>query len=352
MSKFAYRIIFTTLFLTSYINSTQDSNKKKCRVLALEGGGDKGAYQAGVIQGLTMLLPPDDIKWEVVTGISVGSLNGGGFSIFDMGKEQEAAEFLLKTWRDIKGKGDVFENWWLGPLYGLFNKNSLYSTEPLKKLVAKTINNETLKRKFIAGATKFQDGSYDVFDGDNLTKEQLQQVILSSSAFPIMFPNIRMNNYTYMDGGIKHGIDIASGINKCLDMNYKQEDIIVDVILCNTKDMSIKEGLEYNTFEVLERYLEISSYDSSMREVDQMKTFFPNVDYRYLVKPAEKLPVGPIPLNFSPAQIEEMIRDGQRDARFVIDDGPSAGFEKVYSEMREEMKKTMNRGRSNKSKDN
>ena len=30
----------------------------KCRVLVLEGGGDRGAYQAGAFNGLVNLLPP------------------------------------------------------------------------------------------------------------------------------------------------------------------------------------------------------------------------------------------------------------------------------------------------------
>lgn len=48
------------------------ATKPTCLALALSGGGDKGAYEAGVISGLVN--SGTDVKWDVVTGISAGSI--------------------------------------------------------------------------------------------------------------------------------------------------------------------------------------------------------------------------------------------------------------------------------------
>jgi hypothetical protein len=40
----------------------------KCHALALSGGGDRAAYEAGVLRGLLASLPPSETAWQVVTG--------------------------------------------------------------------------------------------------------------------------------------------------------------------------------------------------------------------------------------------------------------------------------------------
>jgi len=53
---------------------------RKCRILALEGGGDKGAYEAGVFSYMANHLPPEEVQYDVLTGVSVGALNAAGLS--------------------------------------------------------------------------------------------------------------------------------------------------------------------------------------------------------------------------------------------------------------------------------
>lgn len=58
---------------------------EKCYALNLEGGGSHGAYEAGCIYQLAHSLPADEIKWNVVTGISTGAINSGVVSQFAPG---------------------------------------------------------------------------------------------------------------------------------------------------------------------------------------------------------------------------------------------------------------------------
>jgi predicted acylesterase/phospholipase RssA len=47
------------------------------------------------------LLPPEEVAYDVVSGISAGAINGIGFSFFEKGDEKNAVEFLEKIWSNI-----------------------------------------------------------------------------------------------------------------------------------------------------------------------------------------------------------------------------------------------------------
>ena len=49
-----------TLLLTTL---TQAQKPERCYALSLEGGGAKGAYEAGVIWGMMHYGDPDDFQW-------------------------------------------------------------------------------------------------------------------------------------------------------------------------------------------------------------------------------------------------------------------------------------------------
>jgi NTE family protein len=57
----------------------------KCRALSLMGGGAKGAYEVGVLQGLLKVMDPFEMRYDVVTGVSIGALNGAFFSLYKPG---------------------------------------------------------------------------------------------------------------------------------------------------------------------------------------------------------------------------------------------------------------------------
>ena len=99
-----------------------------CRALALEGGGSLGAYQVGALIGLTQQMPGPDIEWNVVTGISTGSLNAVGLSLFPMGQETEMAQFLKEIWLSLNGTSSIYANWNdLGAAYGILFGNVQHS---------------------------------------------------------------------------------------------------------------------------------------------------------------------------------------------------------------------------------
>ena len=56
------------------------------------GGGDKAAYEAGVLQGfIEGMNSPQDYAYDVVSGVSTGSLNAMAFAFFKKGEEKKVS---------------------------------------------------------------------------------------------------------------------------------------------------------------------------------------------------------------------------------------------------------------------
>ena len=82
-------IILASLAVSVSAQGNHKSNStKSCKALALSGGGSKGSYEAGVLYGLVNN-DPDKTKYayDVVTGVSAGSINTVAVSLFAPGDE-------------------------------------------------------------------------------------------------------------------------------------------------------------------------------------------------------------------------------------------------------------------------
>ena len=68
---------------------------RKCTALALSGGGSHGAFEAGVLWGMLK----NDVnkakyEYDIVSGVSAGSINALGVAAWEIGKEDSLVEFL------------------------------------------------------------------------------------------------------------------------------------------------------------------------------------------------------------------------------------------------------------------
>ena len=61
-------------------------------------GRNNGAWEAGVLYGLTHYGNPTDFAWDVVTGVSAGAINTCAVSVFATGDEVAMSEFLSWNW--------------------------------------------------------------------------------------------------------------------------------------------------------------------------------------------------------------------------------------------------------------
>ncbi len=69
-----------------------------CRALALSGGANRGAWEAGIMWGLANYGDPADYQYDVITGISAGGINTAGLAGWAKEDVLEQAQYLSDTW--------------------------------------------------------------------------------------------------------------------------------------------------------------------------------------------------------------------------------------------------------------
>lgn len=303
---------------------SQSSQGQTCYGLALEGGGSRGAYEAGALLAMTSKLPANETVWNIITGISTGALNTGGLSQFPYGQEKAGAQFLVDTWRNITGDSDVYINWPMGKFQGLFYESGVYNNGPLKKLV-KGLITTTAQRNFTVGTTNLNAGEINRFDE---TFPDIVSTVIASSSAPYVFPTHDINGVTYSDGGDTVNLDIFSAIERCQQLVEDDRDIVMDMIFLEPGFLSAANLTEkWTVSDVHARVSEIRSYYHKSWYLLAANVAHPEVNYRYVIQPKADLPGGLIPLNFSSSNIEGMILLGQNDATEAIENSSVFRFD-------------------------
>jgi len=72
----------------------------KCRILALRGGGVRGAYEVGAIKAFVENLEPIEYAYDYISGISVGALNAAVMAKYSRGDEAAGLADLLKLYKE------------------------------------------------------------------------------------------------------------------------------------------------------------------------------------------------------------------------------------------------------------
>lgn len=309
-----------TFGLLLVLGSSQIAAAQKCYGLALEGGGSRGAYEAGALWALTNNLPVNETMWNIVTGISTGALNAGGFSQFPYGQEKAGAQFLVDVWQNITGDSDIYVDWPIGKFQGLFFESGIYNNGPLKKLV-KSLFSTGAQRNFTVGTTNLNTGDINRFDE---TFADIVSTVIASSSAPYVFPTHDINGVTYSDGGDIVNLDIFSAIERCEQVVSSDRDIVMDMIFLEPGYLSeVNLTEKWTVSDVNSRVSEIRSYYHKAWYILAAQVAHPDVEYRYIIQPVNNLPGGLIPLNFSSSNIEDMISLGKSDAVKAIN-GESA----------------------------
>ena len=136
--------------------------------------------------------------------------------------------------------------------------------------------------------------------------------ILASGSPPFYFPPHDFEGYTWADGGCIINLDIFAAINRCLEVTPIESDIIADLIY-DFPYTTLPNETTMHTLEVFGRIFNIRAYDSSIKYTYQAMNAFPNVNFRYVLKPSLPIGGGIVPLNFTPSTIEYEIQLGIND---------------------------------------
>lgn len=187
-------------------------------VLMISGGGDYGAFAAGILEGWGEI---EDPAWgrptfDVVTGVSTGALIAP-FAL--LGDDQSYRRLLdlyehpKKDWITLR---DIF--------FFLPGRESFMDTSGLERDVREQIDDKTIAsiaaaerdgRTLAIGATNLDLGRmhpWDLtteasrIDAGELDSDRFYKVLMASAAIPALFPPVVIDDTLYVDGGTTSNI--------------------------------------------------------------------------------------------------------------------------------------------------
>lgn len=195
---------------------------EKTYAIALEGGGAKGAYEVGVWRALE----EHGIRYNAVSGVSVGALNGAMMAMRDLSRAEELWEKirfsqvmdvpdgLMKRIFDRELKlrelrpalrlaADVF-------------RDGGFDVEPLRKLLQEAIDESRIRESdvdFYLVTYSLSDRKELDLNAKELPDGQLYDMLLASAYFPA-FKNEPLGGKRYIDGGVQDAVPVGSLVNR------------------------------------------------------------------------------------------------------------------------------------------
>ena len=173
-----------------------------CLSVAFSGGGDRGAYEAGVLRGLAdNVASGADIEWQVSSGVSVGSIVSTGLAKFPIGQESAAADFAVDAALGVTAD-IIFNNWtklvpFIGPegiVRGLFFESGLFDSSAERKFLEGKFDSTPLDpsenyrtHTLLATDMATGEGKHFEFTGSVGTKA-LIDALMATSAIQGAFP--------------------------------------------------------------------------------------------------------------------------------------------------------------------
>lgn len=208
----------------------------KCRIICFKGGGIHGAYEAGALKAITEMSEPADIHWDVVSGVSIGGMVGSILASHEFGKEDAAAEKIVKMFSTITP--DKLFDFWPTIILETFKESSFTDSSKLKNFLLDNPWVYDWKRQFVLPAVDINSGRVMFFD--ETTPFDLRPMgLLGSASVPVVFPpvdtQVRGETYTMIDGGTFANIQIGEAVDRCREQVFSDADIILDVLLCGYK---------------------------------------------------------------------------------------------------------------------
>ncbi len=201
--------------------------------LYLAGGGARGAYQAGVLKAIHQLLNVKILPFNMVSGVSVGSINAAILAEY-ADDFSTGIEKLLELWGSIhcqqifNASNYDFGKSLLRNMSHLFVKgprsSNLLDTMPLHSFINSHVDFKKIKKNIDGGqldtmeviahcyetqqTVSFYQHSAAVFEDWAYPRHISQRVdlgmshLLASSALPLFFPTVDIENRHYGDGSM------------------------------------------------------------------------------------------------------------------------------------------------------
>jgi len=179
----------------------------------MSGGGSKRAYEVGGLWGLVKTdTDKSHFNWDVVTGVSAGSLNTAIVTGFAPGDEDAMVEYASNLFQNTDNSG-AYKMWPQGGIiYGITQESGMLDNEPAYNTVNKVIAElGTNKRKWVVSSVDANSGDYHLMN-ETLPRDEHARAFVASTLIPAVFPHDVWNGATLMDGGTVWNTNLVSAI--------------------------------------------------------------------------------------------------------------------------------------------
>lgn len=279
-----------TAFTLLMLATASAAKKQTCTALALSGGGSNGAWESGVMWGLLNYGNPADYQYDVITGVSAGSINAMAMSGWEIGREVEMVQWLSDLWKDLH-TSDVWVDWSLGKVSGVLIMGGAVDNSPLLNFMQQTMASfADFQKRIVLSSTEVNSGLYTEFDQSNTNFRDLPEAAFSSASIPTIFPqHVWKNRGVFMDGGTVYNINLEGAIRQCLEIVDDESQIVIDALFCGAPDEPTELTEVGKTWENFFRRRELRSYYDNSNSIAATQMAHPKVQLRHVIKQQEGL---------------------------------------------------------------
>ena len=224
--------------------------------LVLSGGGGKGAYEIGVWKALKEF--GIDKKIVAVAGTSVGALNAALFLQGDINIAKEVwsnisndkilkidkTEILKKLLLETGISSSIATNYLISKgKTGMFSREGL--VEIMEKYVDLNVVSQSRIQCFIS-CCEIPKKVVKYFNINNNSQERIKNILLASSALPVIYDSVIIDDKRYIDGGVVDNIPVKP----LYDIGYKT------IIVVHLSHNSIVKDTDFpgvNMFQIIPR---------------------------------------------------------------------------------------------------
>lgn len=242
------------------------------RALLLSGGGAKGAFQAGALRYIHEVeavdYPPGIPYFKMVSGVSVGTLNGVLVA-------QNRMDTLNYLWSMLSG-ANVFRGGMgvSGVFRQFLRKGALFDNSPMRDIIFQNAFLQDVLRSgtdLMFGAVSLETGEYYSFHAGDFDDEiEFRKALLASASIPVVCPpveQVRTRDGQFsslVDGGVRN----ARPLGRVLDLSPDQ----VVIINCNSTRFVAEPVRRSRTIRVALRLLtEVTLHELFRRDIREFQ---------------------------------------------------------------------------------
>jgi NTE family protein len=215
--------------------------------LILSGGGARAAYQVGVLKAINKILPKaSGNPYDIIAGTSAGAINGVALASYAE-HHHIGIRHLERIWTnfkpnliyrtDFKGVVKTLSRLTRTTLIGRKYKHdrvSLLDNAPLRGLLSEVIKFDNIQKAIDSGAlhamcvtgsgldsgesVSFFQGHYSIVNWQRHRRIGYRSRIgidhlMASSAIPMIFPSVKINQEYYADGAVRQLAPISPALH-------------------------------------------------------------------------------------------------------------------------------------------